>query len=113
MFSTDAEAKANRRSRHLYDLDKLMDCEFAKKAITDDRLWNTIHHHREIFTHIKNVDYTPDIRDRIVLLPPISIENNWENDYSAMRNTMIYGDSRSFKDLLERMAELQSRFRNR
>lgn len=113
LFSTDAGAKANRKSRHLYDLDRMMDCDFAKKAITDDELWNIIHHHREMFTRIKDVDYTPDIRNRIVLLPQDSVRKIWEEDYAAMRKTMIYGDSKPFGDLLERMAVLQNRFRNR
>lgn len=113
LFSTDAGAKVNRKSRHLYDLDKMMDCGFAKEAIGDDELWNTIHHHRAVFTHMKNVDYTPDVRDRIVLLPPDDIRKIWEEDYSAMQQTMIYGESKPFEELLARMGELQDRFRNR
>ena len=113
LFSTDAGARVDRKSRHLYDLERMMDCDFAKAAITNDDLWNTIHHHREVFTHMKGVDYTPDIRDRIILLPPKNIRNAWKADYEAMRRTMIYGESLPFDDLLARMEELQVRFRNR
>lgn len=113
LFSTDAGARVDRKSRHLYDLERMMDCDFAKAAITNDDLWNTIHHHREVFTHMKGVDYTPDIRDRIILLPPKNIRNAWKADYEAMRRTMIYGESLPFDDLLARMEELQARFRNR
>lgn len=113
LFTTDAVARVDRKSRHLYDLERMMDCDFAKSAITDDELWDTIHHHRDVFTHMKDVDYTPDIRDRIVLLPPADVRTAWETDYESMRNTMIYGDSLPFGDLLARMEELQTRFRNR
>lgn len=113
LFSTDAGARVDRKSRHLYDLERMMDCNFAKSAITDDELWNTIHHHRDVFTHMKDVDYTPDIRDRIVLLPPADVCSAWETDYESMRKTMIYGDSLPFAELLERMEELQARFRTR
>lgn len=113
LFSTDAGARADRKSRHMYDLERMMDCDFAKAAITNDELWNTIHHHREVFTHMKDVDYAPDIRDRIILLPPESILGIWRADYEAMRGTMIYGESVSFDELLSRMEELQARFRNR
>lgn len=113
LFSTDAGAKVDRKSRHLYDLERMMDCDFAKAAITNDDLWNTIYHHREMFTHMKDVDYTPDIRDRIVLLPPANIRNIWKSDYETMRGTMIYGESVSFDELLIRMEKLQTRFRNR
>jgi len=80
LFSTDGGAIANRKSRHLYDLEKMMDSEFALKAITDDELWNTIHHHREVFTHMKDVDYSPDIRDRISLVPPQNVIEEWRKD---------------------------------
>ncbi len=113
LFSTDAGTRVDRKSRHLYDLEKMMDCDFAKSAITNDDLWNTIHHHRDVFTHMKEVDYSPDIRDRIILLPPANIRTAWETDYVAMRNTMIYGESLPFEKLLNRMEELQKRFRNR
>ena len=113
LFSTDAGARVDRKSRHLYDLERMMDCDFAKLAITNDDLWNTIHHHRDVFTHMKNVDYTSDIRDKIILLPPANIRAIWKTDYEAMRNTMIYGESLLFDKLLARMEELQKRFRNR
>lgn len=113
LFSTDAGARVDRKSRHLYDLERMMDCDFAKSAVTDDELWNTIHHHRDVFTHMKDVDYTPDIRDRIVLLPPADVRSAWETDYESMRKSMIYGDSLPFVALLARMEELQERFRNR
>ena len=113
LFSTDAGTRVDRKSRHLYDLERMMDCDFAKSAITNDDLWNTIHHHRDVFTHMKDVDYTQDIRDRIILIPPANIRTVWETDYEAMRNTMIYGESLPFEKLLKRMEELQERFRNR
>jgi hypothetical protein len=102
---------ADRKSRHLYDLERMMDKDFAKKAIADNELWNTIHHHREVFTRMNGVDYTPDIRSRICLIPPAQAINDWLQDYEKMQNTMIYGDSLPFDKLLKRVEELQERFR--
>ena len=113
LFTTNACYRAERKSRHLYDLEKMMDKEFAVNAINDDELWNTIHHHRDIFTHMHDVDYTPDIRDRIVLVPPAEHIRTWADDYADMQSSMIYGDSLSFKDLINRMKELEDRFKNR
>lgn len=113
LFTTNACHKAERKSRHLYDLEKMMDKAFAAHAIKDDELWYTIHHHREVFTHMRDVDYTPDIRDRIVLTPPTEHYQTWANDYSDMRSSMIYGDSVSFDKLIERMKELEQRFKDR
>lgn len=113
LFTTNACHRAERKSRHLYDIERMMDKAFAVNAIKDDNLWNTIHHHRVVFTHMRNVDYTPDIRDRIVLTPPAEYYQTWEDDYSDMQSSMIYGDSVSFDALIERMKELERRFKDR
>lgn len=110
LFSTERGRQAERKSRHLYDLERMMDLPFAKDAIRDDELWNSIAHHREIFTSMSGVDYTPDIRRRIQLIPPASILASWEKDYRDMQVSMIYGESLSFESLLERMKELEDRF---
>lgn len=112
LFTTDGCRTANRKSRHLYDLMKMMDEPFAQKAIRDDELWQTIHHHRELFTSVKDVDYTPDIRKRIVLLPPEEVQKVWQDDYKAMQESMIYGEHITFEQLIERIRELQTRFRS-
>jgi len=113
IFTGSGAMVANRKSRHLYDLEKMMDKEFAINAVSDNELWNTIHHHREIFTHVNGVDYTPDIRHRICLIPPPDIINEWRQDYESMQQTMIYGSSLPFDSLIKRMEELQSRFHRR
>ena len=113
LFTTGGGATAQRKSRHLYDLEKMMDHSFAKEVITNDDLWNTIAHHREVFTALKGVDYTPDIRDRIVLIPPTEVINEWRKDYDEMAQIMIYGDKLSFDGLIKRIKELENRFINR
>lgn len=113
LFSTDAGSIVNRKSRHLYDLEKMMDCKFALDAIKNDELWNVIQHHRDVFTHMRDVDYTPDIRDRIILVPSEEIRKVWEDDYKNMQGAMIFGESLPFGKLLKRMEELQGRFRAR
>jgi hypothetical protein len=70
IFTSGENMHANRKNRHFYDLGRMMDCDFAIKAITGNELWETIRHHREVFTRINGVDYTSDIRKRIVLIPP-------------------------------------------
>jgi hypothetical protein len=102
---------ANRKSRHLYDLEKMMDKDFAFKAIANDELWNTIHHHREKFTHINNVDYSQDIRPKITLIPPAQVFNDWQQDYEIMQKTMIYGKSLSFDELINKIKQLEERIR--
>lgn len=110
LFTTHAGEYANRKSRHLYDLEKMMDESFAMPAIRNDELWESISHHRQVFTSMRDVDYTPDIRKRIVLVPPPTFIKEWEEDYEAMRGSMIFGSSLTFAQLIERIHLLEQRF---
>ena len=82
-------------------------------AIHDDELCNSIHHHRSVFTPLMDVDYTPDIRERICLVPPENCIDDWKNDYQAMCESMIYEPNPiPFDRLIERMRELEDAFHN-
>lgn len=111
LFSKGVAVSANRRSRHLYDLHMMMRKGIDKRAVSDDELWNTIHHHRSTLTSISGVDYTPDIRSRIVLTPPAECVEDWKIDYQAMQGSMIYNNPPSFEELLQSMAELEMAFK--
>ena len=111
LFSTDGCASANRKSRHLYDLESMMDEPFALSAINDYDLWENIRHHRSVFTPIRGIDYEMPIRENIKLIPPFQFRNIWANDYKAMQEQMVYGQSLSFEELISRMSELQNRFK--
>ena len=113
LFSSGTPREANYKSRHLYDLAQMMATDIAKRAIADDELWNAIHHHRELFTSMSGVDYTPDIRKRIVLLPPNDALDNWRKDYSDMQAFMIYGEKPTFDELMGKMKDLEDRFHSR
>lgn len=113
LFTTDGCRNANRKSRHLYDLCKMLEAGIADRAISNDELWETIRHHREVFTSIRDVDYTPDVRKRIVLTPPESVIEEWKNDYDTMVANMIYEDKvPTFSDVLAGAAKIGRMFRN-
>lgn len=112
LFSVPHEQlSANRRSRHLYDLERMMDKDFAINAIKDNTLCHNIQHHRSAFTAVFGVDYSVDFRKNIVLIPPDNIIKNWESDYNSMCLSMIYGEKPDFKTLIKRMKELENRFK--
>ena len=112
LFSTERCKTANRLSRHLYDIDQLMQVPEILSAIHDDKLWEEIRHHREIFTSIHGVDYTPDIRRRINLIPPTCVEKEWRDDYAAMQTSMICGESVTYDTMISHIRQLQDLFRN-
>lgn len=101
--------RVNRLSRHLYDIEKLMDTDFALKALTDKNFYLNIVKHRKIITPLRGIDYANHSPDKINFIPPEELFDSWKRDYEIMQQNMIYGESKSFEKLLERMLELKSR----
>jgi len=100
-----------RMSRHLYDVEKMMDTEHGLGALSDNVLYNSIINHRKTFTRVDGIDYSTHQPDKIDFVPPASIIKEYEKDYKSMQENMIYGDSLSFDDLIRRLEELRMRFR--
>ena len=46
---------------------------------------------------------------KINFIPPATIIHLWEEDYRLMRSSMIYGEAKDFKELIERLDELIER----
>jgi hypothetical protein len=112
-FQRSAEKKrVGRLSRHLYDIEKLMDTPFADKALQDKNLYNSTVKHRSIFVKLGDVDYTKHSPKHIKFLPPIELLQQWEADYKQMQENMIYGESLPFPKLIEKLKNLQTRINN-
>lgn len=100
--------KIERMSRHHYDIAKLMKTEFAKIALTDSGLYNTIVEHRKQINFLNYVDYTKHERGKLNIVPPDDIVAAWEKDYNQMKENMIYGEAPSFKVLIEEISKINS-----
>lgn len=105
--------RAERKSRHLYDLYQMMQQDFAQEAITNDALWESIRHHREVFTSVQGVDYSGNVRQRICLLPREDIVTIWQSDYETMRSSMIHGSAPTWDELIEQITILQNKTRKK
>jgi predicted nucleotidyltransferase component of viral defense system len=101
-----------RMTRHLYDLEHLMDTEFGKEALSDVKLYAKIVEHRRKFYHLGYADYDKDYPDKIDFMPPEHCISAWKSDYAELLEHFVYGEKISFEHLLERISELQSRFRS-
>ena len=101
--------RVERLSRHLYDIEKLSQTEYADIALHDTDLYNTIVKHREKFTPISGIDYTNHSPDKINFIPPDTILKDWQQDYEIMAQTMIYDNPLPFDELIKRLTELQKR----
>lgn len=101
--------RVERLSRHLYDIEKLSQTEYAEIALQDTELYNTIVKHRSKFTAISGIDYANHNPAKIKFIPPDSIIKLWEADYEEMKESMIYGQLLEFDKLINRLTVLQKR----
>lgn len=101
----------DRLSRHLYDLERLMDTEHAAAALDDYDFYTSIIDHRQKFNQIRGMDYSLHVPSHINFIPPDALIKQWENDYAAMRQSMIYGQAHEFSILIQRLHKLLNRFR--
>ena len=101
--------KVDRLSRHLYDLEKLMDTPFAEKALANKDLYQHIVEHRRIVTPLRGIDYANHAPAKINPIPPDNIIDAWQKDYQQMQESMFYNESLSFDKLVERLGILKKR----
>lgn len=102
-----------RMSRHLYDIERMMDTPYGKAALADTELYKAIVAHRAKVYHLGYVgDYSIDYPENISFIPSGEILENYRKDYEEnMVDGYIYGNAKSFDELIERMVELQNRIR--
>lgn len=100
---------SHRMTRHLYDISKLMDTEFREKAINDNELYQTIILHRSILTRISWIDYKTHQYKTVNFIPPKSEIEEWKKDYQAMQESMFYGETESFENLIKKITRLNEK----
>ena len=101
--------RIDRLSRHLYDLEKLMDTEHGINALKNTELYNNIVSHREKFNPLRGLDYANHKPSKISIIPPEDVLRDYERDYEAMSSFMIYGEALKFDQLMKKILGLQSR----
>ncbi|NDP22684.1 MAG: nucleotidyl transferase AbiEii/AbiGii toxin family protein [Paludibacter sp.] len=99
-----------RLSRHLYDIEKLMDHQYGQEAIKDKELFETLVQHRSKYSPVRGISYDYHTPKTINFIPPPQIIELWKKDYQAMQEFMIYGETLEFDKLIERLKELKERF---
>jgi len=101
--------RTERMSRHLYDLEKIMNTPIAEKALSDKELYDSIVEHRRIFIGLSGFDYSTLAPKTVNIVPPDPIIELWKTDYETMQRTMIYGDSLPFNMLIDKIKQLNER----
>lgn len=98
--------RSERMSRHLYDVYKISKTEIATRALSDPTLYASIVQHRSMFIGLKGFDYRTLAPQKLSIVPPKEVLDEWRSDYVAMSQDMIYEETPSFNSLLNEITEL-------
>lgn len=103
--------RMERMSRHMYDIGQMLKTSIAERAIHDVELYRQVVEHRRKFIGLRGFDYGTLNPATLNIVPPISIIDQWKDDYENMRLHMIYGESVSFEELISHLKDLNDRVR--
>ena len=109
-FKPSESIRVERMSRHLYDLARMIDTPIAENALQNKDLFQSIVTHRRMFIAMKDFDYETLSSATINIVPPKSVIAKWEDDYNKMQ-TMIYGKSLSFNDIINKITQLNEKIK--
>ncbi|WP_041536989.1 nucleotidyl transferase AbiEii/AbiGii toxin family protein [Pseudopedobacter saltans] len=102
--------RTDRLTRHFYDLEKLMKAEYGLLALQDEELFHAIVEHRKTVNPIRGLDYSNHKKGKIKILPPDEVRSKWEADYKTMQENMIVDESLDWKELLNRIQEIENKW---
>lgn len=104
-------SRLERLTRHMYDIEKMMDTDFAIKAMNNVGMYVEIVKHRQSFTAWSGLDYKSHKPATLSFVPPAFLNAALKEDYSKMQEGFIYGESLSYKQLINRLSTLEQGFR--
>ena len=103
------DIRVNRMSRHLYDICQITDTPIAEEALADKDLYLSVIDHRRMFIGLKGFNYDTLLPQTLSIIPPEAIRERWKEDYRSMQESMIYEESPSFEQLIEKLTDLNRR----
>lgn len=97
--------RANRLTRHLYDIERIINTPYASSALGDHDLYQTIVRHRRLLFSVSSVDYDLHQPQTLRFTPPNTLMKEWEQDYNQLTESMIYGKKLSWNELIGRLED--------
>lgn len=109
----EGNRRVNRLSRHLYDIYQISKSEYGDLAVADVDLYDEIIRHREKFVKIRGINYSYHHPPNLNPIPPGDDFKKWEEDYESMQESMIFGESPNFIDLLRDIGKIKDKINSR
>lgn len=106
-YLPEEKMKADRISRHYYDLHKLAQTSIAQSALEMPELLDHVIEHKKIFFLRPSDNYDEIRTGNIHMVPPDGRLSALSVDYDKMRD-MFFGEIPSFEEVMESIARLES-----
>ena len=106
-----ADVRTERMSRHLYDLERMLHTGIAERALHNEQLYRAVVEHRRKFVGLKGFDYDTLYPQFLSLEIPEDMVPLWRKDYENMRQSMIYGPSVPFDEMMQEIRQLNEQIR--
>lgn len=100
-----SQIRVERMSRHLYDIDQMLDTPIAMSALANEELYCQVIEHRRKFIGLKGFDYSTLVKASIHFVPEGKTREKWANDYKNTTMSMVLGEHRSFDEVMTRLEE--------
>ncbi|RYM35173.1 nucleotidyl transferase AbiEii/AbiGii toxin family protein [Brumimicrobium glaciale] len=109
----EEKIRVNRLSRHLYDIYQMSKQGITASAFNDQELYETIVAHRYKYAKVGHVDYNLHNPKTLNPTPIEQVRKAWADDYSKMKEDMIYEETKpSFEDLINNLEYLRKKLQN-
>ena len=99
----------DRQSRHYYDVVRLYEQQVGVNALNDLDLLRAVAKHKAVFFSRAWARFEEAVPGTLRLVPPESRIAELEQDYTRMRDEMIFGDAPTLAHLLEVLTEIENR----
>lgn len=104
-----SQIRVERMSRHLYDIDQILDTDIAEKAIMNDELYRQVIEHRRKFIGLKGFDYSTLEKPTIHFIPEGETREKWDVDYKNTIQSMVLGEARTFEEVITRLEKFNQK----
>lgn len=112
-YRAGSEAPKARLARHYYDLWCLIRAGVGERALRDGELFERVAAHRSVFFRRRREAQESLRPGSLRLLPADDQRHAWAKDYEAMRESMFFGKTPDFPEILSVVAEFERRFNER
>jgi hypothetical protein len=105
------QIQAERLSRHPYDIVMLLPTAAAQAVLQDRPFYDRLLAHRRHYVRLAGIDYEQLTPRHLRFVPSVEWVEEFRTDYAEMQQSMIYGESPAFDDLLQQLKFFNGRIR--